>query len=140
MTVRASVLWKMNIHMAKKWPEKVVQRSFIKEHSFRNSLYLKKLHRQKKLFFLKSHVSCSLHLWALFMREAPYEAKTWNIHTKSIVTISGDTLYVRHLRKSHQTFRLNTTNCIRAQLFFQTKYFQTNLALQHWNLKTACLK
>ena len=26
--------------MAKKWPEKVLQRSFIKEHSFRNSLYL----------------------------------------------------------------------------------------------------
>ena len=26
--------------MAKKWPEKVVQRSFIKEHSFPNSLYL----------------------------------------------------------------------------------------------------
>ena len=39
MTVRTSVLWKMKIHMAKKWPEKVVQRSFIKEHSFPNSLY-----------------------------------------------------------------------------------------------------
>ena len=26
--------------MAKKWPEKVVQRSFIKEHSFPNSLYV----------------------------------------------------------------------------------------------------
>ena len=25
--------------MAKKWPEKVVQRSFLKGHSFRNSLY-----------------------------------------------------------------------------------------------------
>ena len=30
----------MNIHMEKKWPEKVVQRSFIKEHSFPYSLYL----------------------------------------------------------------------------------------------------
>ena len=40
MTVRTSVLWKMKIHMAKKWPEKVVQRSFIKEHSFPNGLYL----------------------------------------------------------------------------------------------------
>ena len=39
MTVRTSILWKMNMHMAKKWPEKVVQRSFIKRHSFRNSLY-----------------------------------------------------------------------------------------------------
>ena len=29
----------MNIHMAKKWPEMVVERSFIKGHSFRNSLY-----------------------------------------------------------------------------------------------------
>ena len=26
--------------MAKKWPEKVVKRSFIKEHSFPNSLYV----------------------------------------------------------------------------------------------------
>ena len=32
----------MNIHMAKKWPEKVVQRSFIKEHSFANRLYSEK--------------------------------------------------------------------------------------------------
>ena len=28
----------MNIHMAKKWSEKVVQRSFTKEHSFGNSI------------------------------------------------------------------------------------------------------
>ena len=27
--------------MAKKWPEKVAQRSFIKEHSFPNGLYVK---------------------------------------------------------------------------------------------------
>ena len=40
MTVRTSILWKMNIHMAKKWPEKVLQRSIIKGHSFRNSLYI----------------------------------------------------------------------------------------------------
>ena len=40
MTVRTSVLWKMKIHMAKYWPEKVVQRSFIKEHSFPIGLYL----------------------------------------------------------------------------------------------------
>ena len=43
MTVRTSVLWKMKIHMAKKWPEKVVQRSFLKEHSFPNGLYNSKL-------------------------------------------------------------------------------------------------
>jgi hypothetical protein len=29
----------MNIHMAKKWPEKVVPRSFIKGHSFPIGLY-----------------------------------------------------------------------------------------------------
>ena len=29
----------MNIHVVKKWPEKVVQSLFIKGHSFRNSLY-----------------------------------------------------------------------------------------------------
>ena len=46
MTVRTSVLWKINIHMAKKWPEKVIQRSFIKEHSFANRLYVSS-------FFLK---------------------------------------------------------------------------------------
>ena len=39
MTVRTSVLWKMNIHMAKKWPEMVIQRSYIKGHSFPYSLY-----------------------------------------------------------------------------------------------------
>ena len=36
MTVRTSVLWKINTYMAKKWPGMVVQRSFIKGHSFRN--------------------------------------------------------------------------------------------------------
>ena len=40
MTVRTSVLRKMNIHMAKKKARKVVQRSFVKGHSFRNSLYI----------------------------------------------------------------------------------------------------
>ena len=30
----------MNTYMAKKWPEKVVQRSFIKGHSFPIGLYL----------------------------------------------------------------------------------------------------
>ena len=39
MPVRTSVLWKMKIHMAKKWPEKVAQRSFIKEHLLPNALY-----------------------------------------------------------------------------------------------------
>ena len=40
MTVRTSVLWKINIRMAKKWPEKVIQRSLLKEHSFVNRLYI----------------------------------------------------------------------------------------------------
>ena len=39
MTVWTSVLWKMNIHISKKWPELVVTRSFIKGHSFPISLY-----------------------------------------------------------------------------------------------------
>ena len=30
----------MNIHMAKKWTEMVVKRSFIKEHSFRIGVYV----------------------------------------------------------------------------------------------------
>ena len=38
MTVRTSVLWKMIIHMAKKWPRIVVHRLFIKEHSFIQTL------------------------------------------------------------------------------------------------------
>ena len=29
----------MNIHIAKKWPENGIQRSFIMEHSFPNGLY-----------------------------------------------------------------------------------------------------
>ena len=40
MTIWTSVLWKMIIHISKKWPELVVTLSFIKEHSFRISLYL----------------------------------------------------------------------------------------------------
>ena len=39
MIIRTSVLRKMNIHTAKKWPEKVIQRSFIKGHSFPYRLY-----------------------------------------------------------------------------------------------------
>ena len=42
----------MNIHMAKKGPEMVVQRSFIKEHSFPYRLYVFwKLTGKKKLYF-----------------------------------------------------------------------------------------
>ena len=40
MTVWTSVLWKMNIHISKKWPELVITRSFIKGHSFPISLYV----------------------------------------------------------------------------------------------------
>ena len=40
ITVWTSVLWKMNIHISKKWPELVVTRSFIKGHSFPISLYV----------------------------------------------------------------------------------------------------
>ena len=42
----------MNIHMAKKeWPEKVIQRSFIKGHSFQNSVQI-----DFKFAFLKQPV------------------------------------------------------------------------------------
>ena len=44
MTVKTLVLWKINTHMAKKWPEKVVQRSFIKGHSFPYRLYYQGRH------------------------------------------------------------------------------------------------
>ena len=40
MTVWTSVLWKMNIHISKKWPELVITLSFIKEHSFPIGLYV----------------------------------------------------------------------------------------------------
>ena len=39
MTIWTSVLWKMNIQMAKNWPEMVITRSFIKGHSFPITLY-----------------------------------------------------------------------------------------------------
>ena len=39
-SIRTSVLWKINTHIAKKWPEKVVKKSFIKEHSFVYRLYI----------------------------------------------------------------------------------------------------
>ena len=38
MTVWTSVLWKMIIHISKKWPEVVITLSFIKGHSFPISL------------------------------------------------------------------------------------------------------
>ena len=40
MTIWTSVLWKMIIHISKKWPELVVTLSFIKGHSFRISFYI----------------------------------------------------------------------------------------------------
>ena len=40
MTVWTSLLWKINIHIAQKWPEMVITWSFIKGHSFPISLYL----------------------------------------------------------------------------------------------------
>ena len=39
MTVWTSVLWKMNIHTSKKWPELVITLSFIKGHLFPITLY-----------------------------------------------------------------------------------------------------
>ena len=39
MIVRTSVLWKMIIHMANKWPGMVIQRKIIKGHSFVYRLY-----------------------------------------------------------------------------------------------------
>ena len=45
----------MNIHMAKKWPEKVRQRSFIKEHSFVYRLYSgSKIESRKKMLLTKN--------------------------------------------------------------------------------------
>ena len=43
MTVWTSVLWKMNIHMAKKWPEMVVTLSFISIFHFRSDCSFKKI-------------------------------------------------------------------------------------------------
>ena len=36
MTIWTSVLWKINIHMAKRWPERVLQQSFISIFHFRS--------------------------------------------------------------------------------------------------------
>ena len=47
MTVWTSVLWKMIINISKKWPELVVTLSFIKEHSFRISLYFRTFSTEK---------------------------------------------------------------------------------------------
>ena len=51
MTVRTSVLWKISTHMAKKWPGMVVQRTFIKGHSFVYRLYEYKVKMGLRLFF-----------------------------------------------------------------------------------------
>ena len=69
MTVRTSVLWKMNIHMGKKWPEMVVQRSSIKGHSFPYRLYHKDRHwitisLRSPLLFQVLHTY--LHTWIYF--------------------------------------------------------------------------
>ena len=48
--------------MAKKWPEKVVQRSFIKEHSFPNGLYMHDNHNSNYVIQLKKYfVKIKLH-------------------------------------------------------------------------------
>ena len=36
LTLWTSVLWKMNLHMAKKWPERVVKQSFLSNIRFRS--------------------------------------------------------------------------------------------------------
>ena len=70
MTFWTSVLWKMNIHIAKKWPEMVVTWSFIKGQSFPISLYkdfcpvvwhssIEVLHLEKKMFYLEYFFSIS---------------------------------------------------------------------------------
>ena len=53
MTVRTSVLWKIDTHMAKKWPGMVVQRTFIKGHSFVYRLYSK-----LEFFFQNPFLGC----------------------------------------------------------------------------------
>ena len=51
MTVRTSVLWKIYTHMAKKWPGMVIQRTFIKGHSFVYRLYLGSIVLLQKMFY-----------------------------------------------------------------------------------------
>ena len=48
--------------MAKKWPEKVVQRSFIKEHSFPNGLYVKSSNDYSSKNYAKN---CFNYEWTL---------------------------------------------------------------------------
>ena len=65
MTIWTLVLWKMNIHMAKKNARKVVQRSFVKGHSFWNSLYVflgisQPLHRRFNSLFLVSLLEAAI--------------------------------------------------------------------------------
>ena len=43
------------MHMAKQWPEKVVQRSFIKGHSFPNGLYMLEILNSSSISFLFSY-------------------------------------------------------------------------------------
>ena len=83
MTVWTSVLWKMNIPIAKKWPDMVVTSSFIKEHSFRISLYIlmddESLGCQRSIGLtwrwrkLKKKIAC----WYAFSAYRAYSLSSW---------------------------------------------------------------
>ena len=61
MTVWTSVLWKMSIHMSKKWPEMVVE-PYMCSHFYIESEYTYLHH----VFIHKSHRICFLISWLVF--------------------------------------------------------------------------
>ena len=88
MTVWTSVLWKMNIQMAKKWPEMVVTRSIIKEHSFWITLYLLTAKLSTGIMqFLES----AIHLYSCM---CTYFLKGLNFPTLTALVLTGAVCFI----------------------------------------------
>ena len=123
MTVRTSVLWKMIIHIVKKLPGMVVQRTFIKEHSFVYRLYIIKCFRfvfSKCTYVHISEFYHTLFKWLGMYLILRFKRKPGNINRiDSIFENYKKNLWL-HKHSMQNSFSLmsqNVTHCLHFILF-----------------------
>ena len=127
MTVRTSVLWKMNIHMAKKWPEMVVKRSYIKGHSFPYRLYFLK-YEMTEFDQLDSILCgffvcvCLFWLWHIWSRIVPNRKKY--THTKDKFPTSDFILLLGVMSFYLQIHFWNKTKKIETKIACKYSFFK----------------
>ena len=98
--VKYLVLWKMNMHMVKKWSEKVVQRTFIKDIHFQtvfsswgsfkdqllsnpvqNQFLLRHLGWSSSKWWVRLYPTCTLVVWEILQMKIGRKYRIKTVHT-----------------------------------------------------------